>query len=81
MIRRPSRTRQGLIKALTHDPAAEPDTAGPFKIYKHVEEFGNEPSGIKKTNLYFADYRGQNLTNLIGGFSRSAKATILPAEV
>jgi hypothetical protein len=59
--------KTSLIKALTHDPAAEPDTAGPFKIYKHVEELGNEPSGVKRTNLYFADYRGQNLTNLIGG--------------
>jgi hypothetical protein len=60
--------KTSLIKALTHDSAAEPGAAGPFKIYKYVEELGNEPSGIKRTNLYFADYRGHNLTNLIGGF-------------
>ena len=60
--------KTSLIKALTHDSAAEPDTAGPFKIYKHVEELGNESSGIERTNLYFADYRWQNLTYLIGGF-------------
>jgi hypothetical protein len=60
--------KTSLIKALTHDLAAEPDTIGPFKFYKHVEELGNEPSGIKRTNLYFADYPWQNLTDLIGRF-------------
>src|SRR5262249_52971091 len=55
--------KTSLIKALTQDPAAEPDTTGPFQIYKHVEELGNEPSGIKRTNLYLADYRWQDLTD------------------
>ena len=64
--------KTSLIKALTHDLAAEQDTIGPFKIYKHVEELGNEPSGIKRTNLYFADYRWQNLTDLIGHASHHA---------
>jgi GTPase SAR1 family protein len=59
--------KTSLIRALT-DPAAEPDTTGPFQIYKHVEELGNKQSGIKRTNLYFADYRLQNLTDLIGRF-------------
>lgn len=42
--------KTSLIKALTHD-LAEPDTIGPFKIYKHVEELGNEPSGIESPNV------------------------------
>lgn len=70
--------KTSLIKALTHDLMAEPDTAGPFKIYKHVEKLGNEPSGVKRTNLYFADYRGQNLTNLIGGFLDQQKQPYCP---
>jgi GTPase SAR1 family protein len=70
--------KTSLIKALTHDLMAEPDTAGPFKIYKHVEKLGNNPSGIKRTNLYFADYEGQNLTNLIGGFLDGQKRPYCP---
>jgi GTPase SAR1 family protein len=70
--------KTSLIKALTHDSAAEPDTAGPFKIYKHVEELGNESSGIERTNLYFADYRWQNLTYLIGGFLLEQKQPYCP---
>jgi GTPase SAR1 family protein len=70
--------KTSLIKALTHDSAAELDSTGPFKIYRHVEELGNEPSGIKRTNLYFADYRGQNLTNLIGGLLDQQKQLYCP---
>src|SRR5262249_15731883 len=70
--------KTSLIRALTHDSAAEPDTTGPFKIYKHVEELGNEPSGIKRTNLYFSDYRLQNLTYLIGGFLAQQKQLYCP---
>jgi GTPase SAR1 family protein len=70
--------KTSLIKALIHDPAAEPDTTGPFKIYKQVEGLGNNPSGIKRTNLYFADYQGQNLTNLIGGFLDGQKRPYCP---
>jgi GTPase SAR1 family protein len=70
--------KTSLIKALTHDLAAEPDTIGPFKFYKHVEELGNEPSGIKRTNLYFADYPWQNLTDLIGRFLLEQKQPYCP---
>jgi GTPase SAR1 family protein len=70
--------KTSLIKALTHDSAAEPDTAGPFKIYKYVQELGNEPSGIKRTNLYIADYRWQNLTDLIGRFVLERKQPYCP---
>jgi hypothetical protein len=69
--------KTSLIRALI-DPAAEPDTTGPFQIYKHVEELGNEPSGIKRTNLYFADYRWQNLTDLIGRFLLEQKRPYCP---
>ena len=70
--------KTSLIKALTHDSAAEPDTIGPFKIYKYAQELENEPSGIKRTNLYFADYRWQNLTYLIGGFLLEQKQPYCP---
>jgi hypothetical protein len=69
--------KTSLIRALT-DPAAEPDTTGPFQIYKHFEELGNEPSGIKRTHLYFADYRWQNLTDLIGRFILGQKQPYCP---
>jgi hypothetical protein len=70
--------KTSLIKALTSEPPAEPDTQGPFGIYKHVEELGNEPSGIKRTNLYFADYRWQGLTDLIVRFILEQKQPYCP---
>jgi GTPase SAR1 family protein len=70
--------KTSLIKALTHDPAAEPDTTGPFKIYKHVEEIGKNPLGIKRIHLYFADYRGQDLAHLIRGFLDQQKRPYCP---
>jgi ATPase subunit of ABC transporter with duplicated ATPase domains len=72
--------KTSLIKALTHDSAAEPDTIGPFKIYKYAQELENESSGIKRTNLYFADYRWQNLTDLIGRFLLEQKQPYCPLE-
>lgn len=70
--------KTSLIRALTRDPAAEPDTTGPFKVYKHVEEIRNDPLGIKRIHLYFADYRGQNLAHLIGGFLDGQKRPYCP---
>jgi GTPase SAR1 family protein len=71
--------KTSLIKALTGDANANPRiSTNEFRIYKYVQEIQNDKGGIRRTNMYFADYIGQDLSSLILGFIEEQKRVYSP---
>jgi GTPase SAR1 family protein len=71
--------KTSFIKALTGDQNANPRIAtNEFRIYKYVQEIQNDAGGINRSNMYFTDYIGQNLSILIAGFIKEQKREYSP---